>query len=182
MKSYEVTVTREGRWWMVEIPGLDGLTQARRLDEVERMAREYIAVTLDLPISQVSVAISGIDVAGQDVLETKSLVDDLRRHAKQLEDLVADLTREFASALTNASVPVRDVSKVLGVSHQRVSQLVQAAPKTQPSALARVLLTAKTAHRNDLVVHLKAGQAPQVVEVQPVKKSSAAKKSKAKAG
>ena len=181
MKTYEVEVTREGRWWMIEIPGLDGLTQARRLDEVEKMAREYIAVTVDVPISQVAVSISGIEVAGQDVLETKSLVDDLRKHAKQLDELVAELTREFASALSDASVPVRDVSTMLGVSHQRVSQLVQAVPKTQPSALAQVLLTAKTEHRNDLVVHLKAGQAPQIVEVQPVKKASAAKKSKAKA-
>ncbi|HET6298565.1 MAG TPA: hypothetical protein VFG33_34650 [Kribbella sp.] len=181
MTNYEVAVAREGRWWMIEIPELDGLTQARRLDEVEKMAREYIAVTVDVPISQVTVSISGVKVAGQDVLETKALVDDLRRHAKQLDDLVAELTREFASALSGASVPVRDVSKMLGVSHQRVSQLVQAAPKAQPSALAKVLLTARTAHRNDLVVHLKAGQAPQVVEVQPVKKTTAAKKSKAKA-
>jgi hypothetical protein len=181
MTTYEVAVTREGRWWMVEIPGLDGLTQARRLDEVEKMAREYIAVTQDVPISQVAVTISGIEVEGHDVLETKTLVDDLRTHAKQLEELVADLTREFASALSGASVPVRDVSTVLGVSHQRVSQLVQAAPKAQPSALARVLLTARTEHRNDLVVHLKAGQAPQIVEVEAVKKARAPKSSKAKA-
>jgi len=104
MTTYEVAVTREGRWWMVEIPGLDGLTQARRLDEVEKMAREYIAVTQDVPISQVAVTISGIEVEGQDVLETKTLVDDLRTHAKQLEELVADLTREFASALSGAGI------------------------------------------------------------------------------
>ena len=164
MKSYEVRVTREGRWWMIEIPELDGLTQARRLDEVEKMAREYVAVTLDVPLSQVAVSISAVEVAGQDVLETMVLVDELRRHAKQLEDLVADLAREFASALTDAKVPVRDVSKLLGVSHQRVSQLVQAGTKVRPSDLARMMLTAKTEHQNDLVVHLRAGEPPQVVE------------------
>jgi hypothetical protein len=62
VKCYEAMVTREGHWWMIEIPELNGLTQARRLDKVEEMAREYIAVTLDLPLSQVAVSISGIEV------------------------------------------------------------------------------------------------------------------------
>jgi len=175
MKSYDAIVTREGRWWMIEIPELDGLTQARRLDEVEKMAREYIAVTLDLPMSQVAVSVSGIEVAGQDVLETKAIVDDLRRHAQELEELVADLTREFASALSGASVPVRDVSKVLGVSHQRVSQLVQAAAKTQTSTLARLMLTAKADHGIDLVVHLKPGKGPQIVQLKSAKKAVGSK-------
>lgn len=60
MKNYDAVVTRDGRWWMIEVPEVDGLTQARRLDEVEKMAREYIAVTLDLPISQVAASVSGI--------------------------------------------------------------------------------------------------------------------------
>jgi hypothetical protein len=175
MKSYEVVVTREGRWWMIGIPELDGLTQARRLDEVEKMAREYIAVTLDVPLSQVEVSISAVEVAGEDVLETMVLVDELRKHARQLEELVADLARGFASALADAKVPVRDVSKLLGVSHQRVSQLVQAGTKIRPSDLAQIMLTAKAEHRNDLVVHLKAGEPPLIVEAEtpkPATKSS----------
>jgi hypothetical protein len=173
MKSYAVRVVREGRWWMIEIPELDGLTQARRLDEVEKMAREYIAVTLDVPLSQVAVSISTVEVAGEDVLETMVLVEELRKHARQLEELVADLAREFASALADAKVPVRDVSKLLGVSHQRVSQLVQAGTNVRPSDLARIMLTAKTEHQNDLVVHLKPGEPPQIIETKaprPAKK------------
>jgi hypothetical protein len=41
---------------MVDIPELDGLTQARRLGEIEDMARDYIAVVTDVPLSQVAVA------------------------------------------------------------------------------------------------------------------------------
>lgn len=178
MKSYEVTVTREGRWWMIEIPELDGLTQARRLDDVEQMAREYVAVTLDVPFSQAVVAISGIEVAGHDVLEAKALVEDLRRHARQLEVLIADLTREFASAMAEASVPVRDVSSVLGVSHQRVSQLVQAAGGEQAPALAQAMLAAKTEHASDLILHFKAGQAPEILKVKALRKTRDPKRSR----
>jgi len=53
--SYQVTVRRDGKWWMVAIPELDGLTQAKRLADAELMAREYIASTLDVAIDSVSV-------------------------------------------------------------------------------------------------------------------------------
>jgi hypothetical protein len=178
MKSYDAVVTREGRWWMIEIPELDGLTQARRLDEVERMAREYIAVTTDVPLSQVAVEISGIEVAGQDLVEAKKLVEGLRRRAQELEALVADLTREVASVLTDADVPVRDVSTVLGVSHQRVSQLVQAASEGGASDLARLVRAASGEYAHDLVVNLKDGRSLRIVEVVSPEKAKDSKKSR----
>lgn len=164
MKTYEVTVERDGRWWMVAIPELDGLTQARRLDEVEQMAREYIAVTTDVPLSRVSVEISGIAADGQDLLEAKTLVDGLRRRAKDLEAVVAELTREVASTLTDAAVPVRDVSTVLGISHQRVSQLAQAATEDDGDS-AKVMRKARQEFAHDLIINLTDGRAVRIVEV-----------------
>jgi predicted XRE-type DNA-binding protein len=170
MKSYGATVAREGRWWMIAIPELSGLTQARRLDEVERMAREYIAVTTDVPLSQVGVEISGIEAAGQDLLEAKVLVDDLRRRASELEELVADLMRSVAASLTGADVPVRDVSNVLGVSHQRVSQLVQAAAEGESSDWAKLLRAMPAEFEQDLVVRLRDGRALRIIEVDTPRK------------
>ena len=57
MTTYDVSVTREGRWWMVSVPEIDQLTQARRLSEIEQAARELIAVTLDVPMSTVDVSV-----------------------------------------------------------------------------------------------------------------------------
>jgi len=38
---YEVTAQRDGRWWFVRVAEVPGAaTQARRLDQVEAMARE----------------------------------------------------------------------------------------------------------------------------------------------
>lgn len=170
MKTYEVTVKRDGRWWMVAIPELDGLTQARRLDEVEQMAREYIAVTTDVPLSRVAVEVSGIAADGQDLLEASILVDGLRRRAKDLEALVAELTREVASALTDASVPVRDVSSVLGISHQRVSQLVQAAAEAGATDSVKLMRRSRQEFAHDLVIQLDDGRAVRLVEVTGPKK------------
>ncbi|GAB3951489.1 hypothetical protein GCM10029976_087980 [Kribbella albertanoniae] len=170
MKTYEATVAREGRWWMVEIPELDGLTQARRLDEVEQAAREYVAVTVDVPMSQVAVEISGIEAAGHDLLDAKTLVEDLRTQAGRLESLVADFSRELAAVLTDADVPVRDVSKVLGVSHQRVSQLVQESEGVT-SGLADVVRQINA--QPDLVIHGKDGRVLRIVEVVSAKSAEA---------
>lgn len=163
MKTYEVSVRREGRWWMVEVPELDGLTQARRLDEVERVAREFIAVTTDVPLSKVAAEVSVVEAGGRDLLEARTLVDALRRRAKDLEALIAELTREVASALTAADVPVRDVSSVLGVSHQRVSQLVQSALGEETAT--PVIRRARREFIQDLEIRLDDGRSLRLVEV-----------------
>ena len=55
MSNFDIDVTRDGGWWMVHIPELGGLTQARFPREVEPMAREYIAVSTGTPIDQVAI-------------------------------------------------------------------------------------------------------------------------------
>jgi hypothetical protein len=55
MSSFDIDVTRDGGWWMVHIPELGGLTQARFPREVELTAREYIAVTTGTPLDQLAV-------------------------------------------------------------------------------------------------------------------------------
>lgn len=59
MATYDVRVHREDGWWMVSIPELDGLTQGRTLAEAEQAAREYIAVTLDVPLESVEISVDG---------------------------------------------------------------------------------------------------------------------------
>jgi hypothetical protein len=65
MHTYEVEVERDSRWWMVKIPEIDGLTQARWLGEAESMARSCIAVSTEQPIASVAVRI--VKVTGRDI-------------------------------------------------------------------------------------------------------------------
>ena len=59
--TYHGRASRYDEWWMISIPQLDGLTQARQLNEVEHMARSWIAVTLDVNIDSfdIDIAIDG---------------------------------------------------------------------------------------------------------------------------
>lgn len=124
MTAYRIEIAREGKWWMVAIPALDGLTQARRLEEAPLMAREYIAVTLDVPISEVSVVVAVITVDGVDVTEAVAKLEAEKARAEAARHRVSEDTRSLARTLAGKKVPVRDIGSILGVSHQRAHQLV----------------------------------------------------------
>jgi len=123
--TYDVDVTREGRWWMIGVPAIDGLTQARRVGEIEDMARSLIAVTLDVPLSGVVLGRVSIAVGDfGDVSEDVALVSHLKAEAATAEALAAKHQRVVAQGLVAVGVPLRDVGALLGVSFQRVGQLV----------------------------------------------------------
>ncbi len=54
---YDVTVERDGQFWLIRIPELDGATQARTRDEIPDMARDYIAITLNVPADSFEIAV-----------------------------------------------------------------------------------------------------------------------------
>jgi predicted RNase H-like HicB family nuclease len=47
-RTYQVVVAREDEWWMITVPELDAVTQARCVDEIEYMARDLIAICLEV--------------------------------------------------------------------------------------------------------------------------------------
>ena len=56
-KSYTAACEREGNWWVISILELDRVTQARRLDRAEAMARDLIALWVDVDPSSFGVTI-----------------------------------------------------------------------------------------------------------------------------
>ena len=125
MTTYTVSVTRKGRWWIVRVPEIDQVTQARRLSEVTKAARELIAVTLDVPMSTVSVLVR-VERVG-DVEDVTGRAEAIRREHARADELARraqDESKELARQLAGAQVPLRDIGELLGVSHQRVHQLI----------------------------------------------------------
>jgi hypothetical protein len=133
MHEFKIEVTREGRWWMVHIPDIDGLTQARRLSEAETMAREYISLAKGIPVDDISIETASVRMQQpefRELLDTARQIRDERDHARgeraraqELESTATSHAREYAQLLTAYGVPVRDVATLLDISPQRVSQL-----------------------------------------------------------
>jgi hypothetical protein len=126
MHEYKIEITREGRWWMVHIPEIGGLTQARRLNEAAAMAREYIALDRGVPLRETTVEVASVRVeepASRELLEAARQIKDMRARASELERESAEQAREYAHWLVECGVPVRDIAALLEISPQRVSQL-----------------------------------------------------------
>ncbi len=104
------------------------------------MAREYIAITEDVAMSSFNINITAVHAADVDVEATQNLVASLRACRAQLDEALSEVTKTAAVTLTTRDIPVRDVGETLGVSHQRVSQLVaEARAGAEPRELRKVL-------------------------------------------
>lgn len=86
------------------------------------MARDLIAVMEDIPLDQVRVSVefkvTGVDQA--EVSHVRQAVTD----AAVAQERAATESRKLAAKLIDAGLSGRDVAEVMGVSPQRVSQLI----------------------------------------------------------
>ena len=122
MTTYSVTYSRDpgDDAWLVEVDGMpDVHTFGRTLEEAAVNAREAIAVTADASESDVELAehfaVADVDVEG---------LAGLRDRAQELHEIYLARQRAAALRLAEAGVSRRDSARMLGVSHQRVQQLV----------------------------------------------------------
>jgi len=124
MKRYTVRARRIASWWALDVDGVPGAhTQVRRIDQAEEMARDAIAGVLEI-----SPASFEIVVAPEVPVAVRTLVDQAtkaRSQAAQAQDAAAQLTRDAAQGLVDEGLTVRDAGVLLGVSHQRIAQLVR---------------------------------------------------------
>ena len=122
MTSYSVTYRRDpgDDAWLVDVEEMpDVHTFGRTLEEAAVNAREAIAVTVDVDESDVELE-EHFAVAEVDVEE----LAEMRDRAQELHEIYLSRQRAAALRLAEAGVSRRDSARMLGVSHQRVQQLV----------------------------------------------------------
>jgi predicted RNase H-like HicB family nuclease len=125
MKTYTVRARRVGAWWALDVPDAPGVhTQVKRLDQAESMARDAIGVVLDIsPATFEVVVLPMIPEPMREIVEEATAA---RSTAAQAQETAARLTRQAARQLVEEGLTVRDAGVLLGVSHQRIAQLLQA--------------------------------------------------------
>ncbi len=128
--TYTAVCTRSDGWWAIEVPGVRGaFSQARRLEQAEEMARESIALLLDVPQDSFDVTVRPKLPAQLDQMVTQ--VRQLREQAQRLEAAAAEATRKATHKLRHSQLDLamRDIGWLLGISYQRVAQLVDEPPR-----------------------------------------------------
>jgi predicted RNase H-like HicB family nuclease len=123
MTTYTVKASRSGGWWALSVPEVPGVhTQARKMSGAADMAREAIALVMDVdPLS--------FDIQLEFELDERirNLVDESRaltREAEATRDEAAARSRAAVRAMLDDGLTQREAAVVMGVSPQRLSQLV----------------------------------------------------------
>lgn len=122
--NYTATARREGRWWTVSIPAVPATTQARRVADVAWMARECVALTLDVPETEVAIDVEFTvpDDARADWEASRALAEQARQDAAE----AARLAREVVVRMRADGYTYAEMASVLGLSAQRIHQLAKA--------------------------------------------------------
>ena len=133
MKTYQVECEWDATgWWVVTVPEVAGaVTQCKRLDKVRHDVGEVLELlTGKKPGTyQLDIHTSVPGQAGE--LAAKAL--GLRAEVEQLTSLVATTTSSAVVKLSESGFSMRDIGQLVGVSHQRVDQIL----KTTKRASAR---------------------------------------------
>ena len=109
--------------WNVRIDGLEGChTYGRSLRQAQRRIREALALWLDRDPESLSIR----DELPRDLAEVARQVNQARAEAERAGANAQLQAARAASALTARGLSRRDAAELLGVSHQRVQQLLEA--------------------------------------------------------
>ncbi|MFB9775750.1 hypothetical protein [Brevibacterium otitidis] len=124
MTTYTAKVTRSGDWWAVTVPEVPGLfTQGHSLAEVVEMVRDALTLYPDVepdPDSATIIFESDDEAAHAAVVASKANAAAERAKVSAMRDMAIAARR-----LVSQGTTYRDVAMLLGVSHQRVQQLVK---------------------------------------------------------
>jgi predicted RNase H-like HicB family nuclease len=122
--TYTAVAARSGRWWGIEVQELRGVhSQARRLDQVESMAREAIALMLSVSKDSFDVAVEPDLNSLGGVREAVETALRERERASVAQEAASTAMRHAVSEIRASGYTSRDAGMLLGVSNQRISQI-----------------------------------------------------------
>lgn len=126
MKTYRVDVVRDEGWWIMHarIPRTIIYSQAQRVDDVEPMIRDAIAGVLD--VDPESFAIELTFDLDSDVLDQVARAREVSLEAAEVQERASRESRAAVQALRNEGLTLKEAGYFLGVSPQRVAQLLNA--------------------------------------------------------
>lgn len=126
MTAYIGEFWREGDVWEARVRGVEGIhTFGRTLAKAQHYLREAIAAWFDIPMENMEVT-PVLLVGSPELTQQVNAVIAARIELEDRSTEVAQQLVGVARALTQAGLSQRDVAAALGLSHQRVHQILAA--------------------------------------------------------
>ena len=123
VKTYHAEVTRDGKFWLIRIAEIGRSTQALRYKDVQTMAGELIEIMEGLGSQDYALNITvHLPSSVQDHLARAEV---LRAEAGRKQSEAAAESRAAVRELLAEGLSQREAGEILGLSFQRVNQLVK---------------------------------------------------------
>jgi transcriptional regulator with XRE-family HTH domain len=145
--TYEVKAWQEDDWWLARVmtasdgadaTPLNAITQARTLTRIEPMARDLVATILDADEGSFDIEVDY--QLSHDVGELLGQAKGARAWLDAAQELWQERATVAARTLAAHGYSLREAATLLGLSHQRVDQLLAANVEHEPASVLAVKL------------------------------------------
>jgi DNA-directed RNA polymerase sigma subunit (sigma70/sigma32) len=120
-RQLTATAERDGKWWLVRIPELDTVGQARTVREIQSVATEVAALWLDVPEEAVEVTVS-VKIL-PDALALWLDAEKAEAEARTAQQRSAALRRQAVHMARESNYTLEATAAAFGISRARVQQL-----------------------------------------------------------
>ena len=125
MATYDIELTRDDSAWIGRCHAVNANTQATTARRALSGMREAIAASVDIEVREVEFDRIDVELGnGRDPSSTLAEALAAREELVAAEARSRDLTRRVVREFSEAGVTRRDVGVLLGISGQRVDQLL----------------------------------------------------------
>ncbi|HEY3447279.1 MAG TPA: hypothetical protein VGK67_12980 [Myxococcales bacterium] len=124
MKDLKVVFAKDPEgWWIVQVPSVPGChTQGRTIEQGVRRISEALELFDVNPKKVRLVRVFDLPKAAREAVERTA---EARKRAEKEQERAQSALREAARKLAALGVSLRDAGELLGLSHQRIQQLLQ---------------------------------------------------------
>jgi hypothetical protein len=122
----------EHDWWVATVKGVGAQTQGRTVGQAQERIREELSVLLDVEPDQLDLR-HGIQLPSA-ARKALGVAEKASTRAKQEAMRADQATRDAAEVLVKCGMSLRDAGTLLGVSRQRVHQILESTPPRKKGA------------------------------------------------
>lgn len=120
---WDATAEPVGRFWHIEVKGIDGATQARKASEVDSMVRDFIHMHSGEQASRIKLNLKiKLPTAVRHELQK---AEKLKAESEEARKAASLAVSKAAFLLKEDGLTVRDIGLALGLSFQRAQQLLK---------------------------------------------------------
>lgn len=123
VRTLNATAYKEGKWWMISIPEIDGLSQAKTVESVPTVAADLAAIVLDVPEESVKVNITYR--LPEDAAALDAQWHEAKAQVATAEAEASAKLAELARTLKAENWTLKDIAAVTGYTFQRIGQVLQ---------------------------------------------------------